>query len=128
MHSKNKKKPSITVELRAGGDPHRSEWPQNRNAYASGFSQGSFAVRFFDLFKVSKITTNFFWLNQSRQNDYFNYELFKDSKMAILIMTCSNQQNDYFDYDSFKVAKWLIIMTCSKFVDLNNYFSVLSFL
>ena len=71
MHSKNKKKPSIRVELRAGGDPHRSEkqgwsagdtgqWPQNRNAYASGFSQGSFAVRFFDLFKVSKITTNFF--------------------------------------------------------------------
>ena len=27
MHSKNKKKPSVGVELRAGGDPHRSEKP-----------------------------------------------------------------------------------------------------
>ena len=67
MHSKKQKKPSVGVELRAGGDPHRSEkpgwsasdtgqWPQKRNAYASGFSQGSFAVRFFDLFKVNKMT------------------------------------------------------------------------
>ena len=67
MHSKNKqKKPIVRVELRAGGDPHRSEkpgwsasdtgqWPQKRNAYASGFSQGNFAIRFFDLFKLSKI-------------------------------------------------------------------------
>ena len=27
MHSKNKKKPSVGVELGAGGDPHRSEKP-----------------------------------------------------------------------------------------------------
>ena len=66
MHSKKKKKkPSVRVELRAGGDPHRSEkpgwsagdigqWPQKRNAYASGFSQVSFAVRFFDLLKSAK--------------------------------------------------------------------------
>ena len=27
MHSKNKKKPSVGVELRAGGDPHRSQNP-----------------------------------------------------------------------------------------------------
>ena len=56
MHSKKQKKPSVGVELRAGGDPHRSEkpgwsagdtgqWPQKRNVYASGFSQESFAVR-----------------------------------------------------------------------------------
>ena len=87
MHSKTKKKPSIGVELRAGGDPHRSEkpgwsasdtwqWPQKRNGYASGFSQGSFAVRFFDLFKVNRITTKFF-------------DLFKVNKMTISIMTCS---------------------------------------
>ena len=67
MHSKNKKKPSANVELRAGGGAHRSEkrgqcagdtgqWPQKRSAYTSGFSQGSFSVRFFNLFKVSKIT------------------------------------------------------------------------
>ena len=40
---KNKKKPSVGVELRAGGDPHRSEkpgwsagdmrhWPKQKNA------------------------------------------------------------------------------------------------
>ena len=27
MHSENKKKSSVGVELRAGGDPHRSEMP-----------------------------------------------------------------------------------------------------
>ena len=27
MHSKKQKKPSVGVELRAGGDPHRSEKP-----------------------------------------------------------------------------------------------------
>ena len=43
MHSKNKKKPSVWVELRAGGDPHMSEkpgwsagdtrqWPKQKNA------------------------------------------------------------------------------------------------
>ena len=58
MHSKNKKKPSANVEHRAGGDAHMSEkrgqsagdtgqWPQKKNAYTSGFSQGSRAVRFF---------------------------------------------------------------------------------
>ena len=68
MHSKAKKNHSVGVELRAGGDPHRSEkpgwsagdmrqWPKQKNAQASGFSYGSFAVSFLDLFKVSKITT-----------------------------------------------------------------------
>ena len=43
MHSKKQKKPSVGVELRAGGDPHRSEkpgwsasdtrqWPKQKNA------------------------------------------------------------------------------------------------
>ena len=27
MHSKNKQKPSVGIELRGGGDPHRSEKP-----------------------------------------------------------------------------------------------------
>ena len=51
-HSKTKK-PSVGVELSAGGDPHRSEkpgwsagdmrqWPK-----VNGFSHGSFAVSFF---------------------------------------------------------------------------------
>ena len=42
MHSKNKKKPSVGVKLRAGGDPHMSEkpgwsagdmrqWPKQKN-------------------------------------------------------------------------------------------------
>ena len=69
MHSK---KPSVGVELRAGGDPHRSEKPgwsardmrqqlkkEKKNAQASGFSHGSFVVSSFNLFKVSKITTKF---------------------------------------------------------------------
>ena len=36
------------------------------------------------------------------------YDLFKVSKMTILIMACS------------KLAKWLIIMTCSKLAVLNK--------
>ena len=68
MHSNKKtKKTKAKCQLRAGGDPRRSkkprwstsdtgQWPQKRNAYASSFSQGSLAVRFFDLFKVSKMT------------------------------------------------------------------------
>ena len=36
MHSKKQKKPSVGVELRAGGDPHRSEKP---GWSASGMSQ-----------------------------------------------------------------------------------------
>ena len=43
MHSKKQKKPSVGVELRAGGDPHGSEkpgwsasdmrqWPKQKNA------------------------------------------------------------------------------------------------
>ena len=48
------------------------------------------------------------WLVQSHQNDYFNYDLFKVTKMTMSIMTCS------------KPAKWLIIMTCSKLAVLNK--------
>ena len=40
---------------------------KKKNSLASGFSHGSFAVSFLDLFKVSKITTKF-------------YDLFKVSK------------------------------------------------
>ena len=72
MHSKTKqKKPSVGVELRGGGDPVWSEkpgwipgdmrqWPKQQKKKASGFSHGRFAVSFFDLFNVSKITTKFF--------------------------------------------------------------------
>ena len=60
-----------------------------KNAEASGFSHGSFAISFFDLFKVSKIF----------------FDFFKVSKMTILVVTCS------------KLAKRLfLIMTCSKSV------------
>ena len=79
MHSKMKKeKPSVGVELRAGGDPHRSQKPgwsaggmkhKKKNAYASCFSYGSFAFSFFDLFKVIKMTN-------------FTYDLFKVGKMT----------------------------------------------
>ena len=44
-----------------------------KNAEASGFSHGSFAVSFFDLFKVRKIF----------------FDLFKVIKMTILVVTCS---------------------------------------
>ena len=102
LHSKKqKKKLSVGVELRAGGDHHRSEkpgwsasdkrqWPKQKNAQVSGFSHGNFAVRFFQLV-------------QSQQNDYFNYDLTKVSKMTI------------FNYDLSKVSKMtILIMTCSK--------------
>ena len=64
MHSKKQKKPSVGIEPRAGGDPHRSEkpgwsagdmrqWPkQKTNVQVSGFFHGSFAVSYFDLFKA----------------------------------------------------------------------------
>ena len=66
MHPKKKKKQSVGVELRAGGDPHRSEkpgwsasdtgqWPQKRNAYASGFSQGNFAKQLLSFLTYSKL-------------------------------------------------------------------------
>ena len=66
MHSKKQKKPSVGVELRAGGDPHRFEkpgwsagdmrqWPKQKTiAQVFSFSHGSFAVSYFDLFKGSK--------------------------------------------------------------------------
>ena len=57
------------------------------------------------------MTTNFFELAQSQQNDYFNYDLFKVSKMTILFMTCS------------KSAKWLADLGLG-LVGLNNYLDV----
>ena len=52
MHSKQKNKPSVGVEFRAGGDPHRSEkpgwsagdmrqWPKQK-MHSIPYSQGSF--------------------------------------------------------------------------------------
>ena len=75
MHSKtHAKKPSVGVELRAGGDPHGSEkpgwsagdmrqWPKQKNAQVSGFFRGSFAVRFFSFAQSQQ---NNFWLAQSQ--------------------------------------------------------------
>ena len=81
MHSKTKKKQSVGIELRAGGNPHRSEkpgwsagdmrhWPKQKKCIGIRFLLRDFAVSFFDLFKVSKITTKFF-------------DLFKVAKSAI---------------------------------------------
>ena len=65
-HSKNKKKPSVGVELRAGGDPHRSEkpgwsasdmrqWPkQNMHRHPVSPMEVLLLVFFFYLFKVVK--------------------------------------------------------------------------
>ena len=77
MHSKKQKKPSVGVELRAGGDPHRSEkpgwsagdtrqWPKQKMHRHPVSPTGV-------LFKVRKMT----------------YDLLKVSKMTILIVTCS---------------------------------------
>ena len=41
--------------------------------------------------------------------------------MIILIMIVQSQQNDYFNYDLFKVSKIsILIMTCSKLAVLNK--------
>ena len=105
---KNKKKPSVGVELRAGGDPHRSEKPgwsagdmrsglNKKKIHRHSVSPTSVAffwlVIIFGLFKVSKMTN--YDLPKVSNITNFNYDLFKVSKMTILIMTCS------------KSAKWL---------------------
>ena len=85
-HSK-KKKPSVRVELRAGGGLHRSEkpgwsagdtgwWPQKKMPRHPVSPKGVLLILLLDLFKVSKMTN-------------FNYELFKVSKITNLFMTCS---------------------------------------
>ena len=56
-----------------------------KNAYVSGFSHRSFAVSFFDLLKVSNI---FFDLFKVSKMTISNYDLFKGSKINILIVTC----------------------------------------
>ena len=67
MHSKKQKKPSVGVELRAGGDPHRSEkpgwsagdtrqWPKQKKHRYPLSSTGVLLLGFFGLFKVSKMT------------------------------------------------------------------------
>ena len=75
---------------------------------------GVLLLGFFDLLKVSKITTKFFTCSKSvkilrrsharsSHPKRMTYDLFKVSKMT------------NFNYDLFKVAKWLILfMTCSK--------------
>ena len=117
MHSKNKKKPRVGIKLRAGGDPHMSEkpgwsagdmrqWPkqqQKKNCVGIQFLPREFC--FLTSHKSAK------WLLrhvQGQQNDYFNYDLFKDRKM---IMTCS------------KSAKWLVDLGLRS-VGLNNYLDV----
>ena len=68
-HSKAKK-PSIGVELRAGGDPHRSEkpgwsvddmreWSKQKMHRHPISPTGVLLLVFFDLMKVSKLTTKF---------------------------------------------------------------------
>ena len=87
---KKKKKPSVGVELRTGGDPHRSEnsgwscrdmrqWSKQKKCIATQFLQREFCFLAYDLFKVIKMT----------------YDLLKVSKMTIKFLTCSN------------LAKWL---------------------
>ena len=67
MHSKNKKKPNANVEHRAGGDAHRSEkrgqsagdtgqWPQKKMPIHPVSPKEVVLLGFFDLFKVSKMT------------------------------------------------------------------------
>ena len=80
MHSKTKqKKPSVRVELRAGGDPHRSENPgwsagdmrhlNTKKMHRHPVSpMGVLLLVSFDLFKVSKITTKFFDLFKVSKN------------------------------------------------------------
>ena len=81
MHSKKQKKPSVGVELRAGGDPHRSEkpgwsagdtrqWPKQKKHRYPLPSTGVLLLGFFGLFKVSKMTI-------------FNYDLFKVSNSSV---------------------------------------------
>ena len=80
-HSKtNKQKnPSVGVELRAGGDPHRSEkpgwsagdmrqWPKQKMHRHPVSPMGVLLLFFFNLFEVSKITTKFFDLFKVSKN------------------------------------------------------------
>ena len=52
-----------------------------KNAYVSGFSHRSFAVSFFNLFKVSKIFFDLFKVSKMTISNYV-------SKINILIVTC----------------------------------------
>ena len=81
---KNKKKSSVGVELRAGGDPHRSEkpgwsasdmrqWPKQKKHKHPVSPTGVLLLVFLDLFKVSKII----------------FDLFKVSKITTKFLTCS---------------------------------------
>ena len=90
-HSKKtKKKPSVRVEPRASEDTHRPEklgwsasdmrqWPKQKKCLGIRFLHGSFAISFFDLFKVSKI-------NLTCSKSVKKKDLFKVSKINL---TCS---------------------------------------
>ena len=118
---KNKKKPNVGVELRAGGDPHRSEkpgcsagdtrqWPKQKMHRYPVSPKGVLLLGFFGLLKVSKI---FFDLFKIIKVTMFNYDLFKDSKMTILkydLFNVIKMTNNLFTvrkmtYDLFKVSK-----------------------
>ena len=63
-------------------------------------------------------SSKWLWLVQSQQNDYFNYDLFKVSKMPTMF------------FQLFKAAKWLVdlglryVCVSLRLVDLNNYSDV----
>ena len=105
MPKYSKKKPSVGVELKAGGGLHRSEKP-GWSASAQGSDlkkkkmlrhlvspKGVLLMVLLDLFKVSRMNN-------------FNYDLFKVSKMTNFsndLFKVSKMTN--FNYDQFKVGK-----------------------
>ena len=76
MHSKEKKEkdPSVGVEFRAGGDPHKSEKPGW--SASSGLNKNSIGI----LVSLTGVLLLIFQLIQWQQNDDFNYDLFKVAK------------------------------------------------
>ena len=89
---------------------HSKKEKRKKNAQASGFSYRSF----FDLFKVSKITTKFFTCSKSAKilrrshprsshPKRMTYDLFKVSKMTNDLFKISKMTN--FTCDLFKVSK-----------------------
>ena len=95
---RHSKKPSVRVELIAGGDPHKSEkpewsagdmrpWPK-KDPWASSFSQGSFII-FFDSFNVNKIAAKFFDLFKVSKIAARFFDMFKVSKITTNFLTCS---------------------------------------
>ena len=86
MHSKKKKeKSSVGVELRAGGDPHRSQKP----GWSAGGMKHKKKMHTHPVSPTGVLVLVFLTCSRS-------------SKWLILLMTCS------------KLEKWLILMTCPK--------------